>query len=110
MPMFRKGPEDAPRGPGADPLASAANLQQHGLTQELLDWLITALESVIKTPEVQDLANRRTQQALRDALKFADYLYPTTVEFRRAARLYELEHRDTGVDDLELALAAEGDK
>ncbi len=110
MPLFGKSAEDAPRGPGADPLAPPADLHQHGLTQELQDWLIAALTAVLQTPELNDLANRRTQQAMRDALKFADYLYPHTVEVRRASRLWELEHRDTGVDELELALAAEGDK
>lgn len=94
---FKRNSEDAPEGDPAANLADTARLRPHTLTQELLDWLIKALETVIQTNEVQDLAQRRTQQALRDALKYADYLYPHTVEVRRDSRLYELEHRDTGV-------------
>lgn len=98
--MFpRRNPEDAPvSGDPASNLADKAQLRPHTLTKELLDWLIAALEAVIATPTFQGLEQKRPKQALRDALKYADYLYPHTAEVRRASMLYELEHRDTGVE------------
>lgn len=95
---FKRNPEDAPnRGPGQDPRAQDAQLGTHTLTEELLDWLIASLETVLKTPQLRELAGRRVEQSLRDALKQADHLWPVTEEVRRRTTLWELEHRDTGV-------------
>lgn len=77
---WQKDPEDAPDGDPASLRASHAELRTHALTQELLDWLIAALEATLATPQVRDDAASRPRQALRDALKYADYLYPLTLE------------------------------
>lgn len=85
MPLFpRRNPEDAPAsGDPAQNLAENAQLRTHSLTEELLDWLIAALEAVIQTPEVRSLAEKRVRTSLHDALKYADHLYPHTAEVRR---------------------------
>jgi len=82
VPLFRpRNPEDAPIGsPGSEPRADDAQLRTHKLTQELLDWVISALTAVLQTPEVQATDQRRPRTALRDALKLADHLYPLTLE------------------------------
>lgn len=87
MPLFRpRNPEDAPiEGPGSEPRASDAQLRPLRLTQELLDWAIAALETLVATPQVRDLASKRARSAMNDALKFADHLYPLTLEAPHAA-------------------------
>jgi hypothetical protein len=84
VPLFRpRNPEDAPIGsPGSEPRADDAQLRTHKLTQELLDWVIAALSAILATPEVQGTAQRRPRQAISDALKLADHLYPLTLEDR----------------------------
>lgn len=95
MPLFRRegrNPEDAPgSGDPAQNPAHAAQVRTHRLTEELLDWLIAALEAVIKTPQVQQVADRRAHQAMRDALKYADHLYPLTLEGHHAHQVREGE-------------------
>ncbi|MES2156046.1 MAG: hypothetical protein V4510_13010 [bacterium] len=82
MPLFRtRNPEDAPiEGPGSEPRADDAQLRTHMLTQELLDWVTASLTAVLQTPEVQGADQRRPRQALIDALKLVDHLYPLTLE------------------------------
>ena len=87
MPLFRRNPEDAPEsGDPAANLADTAELRPHALTQELLDWLIAALEAVLRTPQLRELGDRRASTSLRDALKYADHLYPHTVEVKERTR------------------------
>lgn len=98
MPLRRKSDAEIARmGLAADIRASGA-LRPHRLTQELLDWGLAALEAVISTPELQTLARARQKQSLLDAYKQLDHLYPLTLEVKRQSQLWELEHRDTGVD------------
>lgn len=59
----------------SDLTAEHAQLRPQHLTQELLDWLISALEAVLSTPE-SHFGPRWLHQALTRCLKAADYLYP----------------------------------
>lgn len=92
MPWFqRENPEDAPaQGDPAPNLAEQAELRPHKLTEELLDWLLAALEAVIRTPEVRSTGQVRVRQSLHDAYKYADRLYPYTAEAQ--SRAQEADH------------------
>lgn len=99
MPVFgRKDPEDPRKRPSGEVHAKDAYLRTGVLTQELLEWATTALESVIRTPQFETTASRRVRTSILDAYKYLDYLWPMTAEVRRASVVWELENRDTGVD------------
>lgn len=68
-------------------------------TEELLNWATRALTAVLKTDEVREHSAERPAQAVVDALKFLDQLYPLTIEVRKRVNLRELEERPTGVPD-----------
>lgn len=76
MPLIRRRSE-AEETPAAETRAQPA-LRTRILTQELLDELLTTLEAVLRTPEVQLLASKRVRTGLTDAYKLADHLYPVT--------------------------------
>lgn len=73
-----------PGVPALPSSAESARVRTQTLTVELLDWLIAALEAVLSTPQLRDLARGRVELALRDAMKLIDHLYPYTEEVRRA--------------------------
>ena len=75
-------PEDAPiGGPGTELRADDAQVRlPTRLTEELLDWVIASLTAILATPEAQELRGQRRWQAMRDALRYADHLYPLTQE------------------------------
>lgn len=99
MPRFwnKEDSETAPEGDPAAHLSRSALVPTNTLTVELLDWLIAALEAVLKTPQLKDMADRRVSQSLYDALRLADHLYPKTKEVQAALALHQAEHWPTGV-------------
>lgn len=90
MAVFRKDP------PTAEPRADAATRPTQ-LTGELLDWLQAALEAVLRSPQLQELSDRRVAQAIKSAYILSDHLHPYTVEVKAMAALHQAEHWPTGV-------------
>lgn len=93
--MFRRETGEDPQAPD---LAEKAAIRPHTLTEELLDWLLAALEAVIRTPEVQAAAHVRARQSLYDAYKYADHLYPLTLGVTHADTLREGEGLVLGLE------------
>lgn len=80
-PWTSKDAEDAPAGPDSELTAEDALLQPPvRLTEELLDWVIASLTAVLATPEAKEFRLQRRFAVLREALKYADHLYPLTLE------------------------------
>lgn len=86
--VFRRKEEDPRTDIGAEPIAEAADLRLHTLTQELLDWAIAATEAVIRTNEFID-APKRVRSAILDSYRLLDHLYPYIVEMRHANQVRE---------------------
>jgi hypothetical protein len=75
VPLLGKSKEETP---ALHPLLEAPVLRPQKLTQELLDWCITALTAVLGTEQVRCVYDSRNALALRDALKRLDHLYDLT--------------------------------
>lgn len=97
-PWQTQDPEDAPiGGPGTELRADDARVRPPTrLTEELLDWVIASLTALLATPEAKDLSAQRRFQAMRDALRYADHIYPLTKD---GARDHAHATRDRVADD-----------